>query len=96
MMPFLRTCPHCGARIRFGALPLACFLGLLYFLHSSIEVSAVIARRWAFDRDNTFICTALTFAVPFWLGLYFLWKHGGTRGSENRRVRLLAASETHA
>jgi hypothetical protein len=79
MMPLVRTCPHCGAEIRFGTLPLACFLGLLFFLHSSIEVSAVIARRWGFDRDNAFICTALVFAVPFSLGLYFLWKHGRYR-----------------
>lgn len=76
MMPFVRSCPHCGAKIRFGARPLACFLGLLFFLHSSIEVSAVIARRWGVDRDNAFLYTTFVFLVPFSMGLYFLWKYG--------------------
>ena len=75
-MPFIRTCPNCGSEIRFGARPLACFLGLLFFLHSSIEVSASIARHWGVGRDNAFICTTLVFVGPFTMGLYFLWKRG--------------------
>lgn len=75
-MPFIRTCPRCGAEIRFGTLPLACFLGLLFLMHLSIEVSAIISRRWGWDRDNAFISTAIVFAIPFTTGLYFLWKHG--------------------
>lgn len=75
VMPFIRTCPHCGAKIRLGLFPLVGFVGLLLFLHAGIEVGALIARRYGFDERLTVITTVLILAIPFFVLLFLLWKH---------------------
>ena len=75
-MPFVRTCPRCGTKIRLGVFPLLALVGLLLFLHSGIEVGTWIARRYGFEQDHAVISTLLVFAVPFFALLYLLWKHG--------------------
>jgi hypothetical protein len=75
-MPFVRTCPRCGVKIRMGAVPLVSLLGLVVFLHSSIEVGIYLSGRYGVERDYAVIGTILVFAVPFFGLLYLLWKHG--------------------
>jgi len=75
MMPFVRTCPHCRAKIRIKIFPVIGLVGLVVFLHSAIEVGPFIARRYGFNQDNAVIGTILIFAVPFFVLLFFLWKH---------------------
>ena len=75
-MPFVRTCPLCRAKIRLGVMPLTFLICLVAFLHSGIEVGSWIATRYGFQKDHAVISTILIFAVPFFLLLYLLWKHG--------------------
>src|SRR5882757_7781218 len=75
MMPFVRTCPRCGAKIRLQVFPLLALVCLLLFLHSSIEVGMWMARRYGFEQDDAVIGTILIFAVPFFVLLFLLWKH---------------------
>lgn len=76
MMPFVRTCPPCGAKLRLGTLSFLCFLGLLLSLHALVEVAVFIARRFGFDPRSAVLDTLLILAIPFCSLVYLLWKHG--------------------
>ncbi len=75
MMPFVRMCPKCGAKIRFGALNIATLVGLLLFLHLAIEFGIIITRRHGFSRNGAVITTITICAGPVYAGLFLLWKH---------------------
>lgn len=70
-MPFIRTCPWCGTKLRFGAIPSACLFAFYLFLHASFEAGVHIARRYGLDRDDAVICTGLVLVIPIWVLLYF-------------------------
>ena len=73
-MPFLRTCPNCGAKVRISAGAAIALVALVVFLHSSIEVGRVLAQRYGFDEEHAVICTILAFAVPFFVGVFVVWQ----------------------
>lgn len=89
MMPFLRTCPHCGAKIKLGWIPLVAVLAVFAFIHSAIEVGMFMSRRYGWDQDAAVISTILVFGIPYIFLLYFAWKNGRYRrrlGADTQRV----------